>query len=1037
MPRTKPVAMLAACLLAGSTWAVAQSPKSSPGAVDQYGVAARYQKLEQFDLAAKEWEKLVRDHADDPLTAAGRHYAGVCEFQLRNYPDAINWFEEFAREHPQHKLLEPTLTNLGLAAYNQARAAEGDEATKFYDRAIAAFDKRGKQFPDGRMAAEADFYRAEALYALGKSKEAAVAYTEWIDQHGDNHPLVAKVRLALGATQTELGDTASAVATLTELIASNPADGIAGQALVQLGDAHNAAKNYPEAANQYAAAIDKHSEVIDRDYAIQGQLGALVNAGEYVGAASGYEKLGDLASAGKCHYQAGDFDKAADRLAKAFATNNQDADLAHWWVRSLLDGGSSEEALAAAERALTTASSPTVLLDKADAMYAIDGQRGESVAAYVAAANAADGELAAEARHLAAATALEVGDFAMAIKQANAVAQQHADSPFATDATVTLAEAQLQSGEPANAVATFSKLLGGADAQQRGDWVVRLAWAHSTAGDEPSVVNTLNPIIETLKDSNREQAQFLLGRACFRTGDHAAAIAQLDAIAKQEPPTAWTSEAQLLLARAQAAGGDDELAVALLTKLVDSDPRPQIAAQAFYRRGEFQQRLGNVIAALTDYAKVSKEWPEHPLAPYADYRFATLAMKENDLEAANAAFAKVSSQYPEHTLAGEAQLAQATCLARAGKNEQAIKVLDSMASDDPRVALAKGTSFAGAEQWDNAIRELQVAANASGEFADRDRALYELAWAYREEGKTAESRDAFTKLTSDMPDSLLAADAMFRLGESSYDAGDYAAAAVLFKQAEEAVEQDSRNAELQEKAMHMVGWSHHKQGDREAAARSFATQIAAHPTGPLAADGKWMIGESRFAGEQYSEAIAAYEAARDAEPTVESLAALGMLHAGQAAGQLGKWQDAVNWIGLAIDNYPTYEGRSELDCELGWALTKLGKPEEALPMLTNVADHDTTPVGARARFLVGELQFADKQYEDAVRSFFKVAYGYGDRDAPEAFHPWQAESLFEAARCLEQLDRTEPATKLYAELVERFPAEPKADLARKRLADLQ
>lgn len=94
-------------------------------------------------------------------------------------------------------------------------------------------------------------------------------------------------------------------------------------------------------------------------------------------------------------------------------------------------------------------------------------------------------------------------------------------------------------------------------------------------------------------------------------------------------------------------------------------------------------------------------------------------------------------------------------------------------------------------------------------------------------------------------------------------------------------------------------------------------------------------------------------------------------------------------------------------------------------------------MGARAGFLVGELQFADKQYEPAVRSFFKVAYGFGDRDAPEAYHAWQAESLFEAARCLEQLDRGSAAAKLYAELVERFPQEPKAKLAEKRLAELQ
>ncbi len=84
--------------------------------------------------------------------------------------------------------------------------------------------------------------------------------------------------------------------------------------------------------------------------------------------------------------------------------------------------------------------------------------------------------------------------------------------------------------------------------------------------------------------------------------------------------------------------------------------------------------------------------------------------------------------------------------------------------------------------------------------------------------------------------------------------------------------------------------------------------------------------------------------------------------------------------------------------------------------------------------MLGEMQFAAKEYDEAVRTFFAVAYGYGGREAPVDYHPWQAESLFEAARCLDQLGKPGAAAKLCRECVERFPKSPKRAHAERWLA---
>jgi len=885
----------------------ADTPKSTADAVAQYRIAAKYQKLEQYDLAAKEWEKLAADYPNDPLAASGQHYAGVCHFQLGQYSAAAQNFQQFVSKQPSHELLEPTLTNLGLAHYNLATRVEGDQAKRLYEQALAAFDLQRKKFPAGEHAAQSDFYRGESLYSLGKLSEAATEYDAWLKQHGDREPgLKPKVQLALGSTLQELDKPAEAIVVLQQLAKSQPPAELGAEVALRLGEALAATDNFSEAATQFATAAAAQ-DFADADYALHGGATALFRAGDFARAAEVYESLpqrfpqSTLAAesvelAGKSYYQAQDYAKAAELLGKAYNAGNHNPELAHWLCRTLMELDQPDKAVAIADNLLASKQDALVLLDRADALYAIDAQRGESIAAYIAAADAAEGQSAAEARHLAAATAMELRNYAVAIEQAKHLLADHPDSSYAKDAGQTLAEAQLQSGDATSAVASYRELLANADDQQRAAWSLRLAWALSSEGDERAIVEVLTPVADMLSGDELQQANFLLGRALFRTKDYAAAQAPLAKVATANPTNSWSAEAALLLARSQAASADPNAAIKTLDNLIASNPDASLGARAFFRRGQFHDSKGNdakenVEAARSDYAKLTADWPEHPFSPFANYR----------------------------------------------------------------------------------------------------------------------------------------------LGEIDYDAEEYESA---LRRLDQAADHAKSTPELQEKAEHMVAWCYYKLQKYAEAAKEFKQQAAAHADGPLAPDARWMVGESLFAAEQYAEALDAYKQAQNAGDAPQNLSALAMLHAGQAAGQIENWKESAAWLERVIAKHPNYSGRPEAEYELGWAQSKLGNPAEAMPLLEKVA-RENSVLGARAQFMAGELQFADKKHEDAVRTFFKVAYGYGDRQAPEGFHPWQAESLFEAARCLEQLDRKSAAEKLYAELVERFPKQPKAELAKKRLGELE
>ena len=181
----------------------------------------------------------------------------------------------------------------------------------------------------------------------------------------------------------------------------------------------------------------------------------------------------------------------------------------------------------------------------------------------------------------------------------------------------------------------------------------------------------------------------------------------------------------------------------------------------------------------------------------------------------------------------------------------------------------------------------------------------------------------------------------------------------------------------------------------------------------------------------------AYATALTRRPARDDLLALGLLHAGQAAAQLEQWTQSLSMLVQCQQEYPDCEGADEVRFERGWALYHLDRLEDAQREFEAVAGRDADVLAARARFMVGEVQFANRQYDDAVRTFFQVAYGFGDEAAPEAFHTWQAEAMFEAARCLDQTQRYEAARKLYAELLERFPDSRKAVHARNSLAEIK
>ena len=87
-------------------------------------------------------------------------------------------------------------------------------------------------------------------------------------------------------------------------------------------------------------------------------------------------------------------------------------------------------------------------------------------------------------------------------------------------------------------------------------------------------------------------------------------------------------------------------------------------------------------------------------------------------------------------------------------------------------------------------------------------------------------------------------------------------------------------------------------------------------------------------------------------------------------------------------------------------------------------------LAARAQLMRGESYFHQKDYDEALREFLKVDILY---NAPT----WQAAALLQAGKVHEQLAQWTEAAETYQRLASKFPDDPSALEAGKRLEALR
>ena len=1035
--------LLVLLLLAASAPRLVLSQEATDAATRQYATAVRLQNLQSYDLAAEAWARFLKDFKTDPRVPKATHYLAVCYFHDGQVQQAVKTAGQLIADYPDFEMLDAAYLYLGVSQYSLAQSGNQE----MYDTAAKTFNTLITKYPNGKFLPDALFYRGECLYMLDRKQDAAGLYAQMVENH-PNHRFLADALYALGVAEEELEQFAKAEKTYRSLLDKFPNSEVAAEVRMRLGESLFAMKRFPQAAEQLATAAGTPGFQM-ADYATVRQADALAQLKQYVDAATLYasvpkkfpkSKYADRAAlaGGKCFYLTGGYAQARGLLDSLLGKGGPSApEAAHWVAKSLLKEHMPAEAVEVVEGVLPVDDdnefAAQLLMDRADAVYEIPNRRAESIDLYasVAAKHAAD-PLAPQALYMAAFAALELGKYPVSLENAHTFLDAHTGHQLTPDVTHLAAESQLLLGKHSEAEELYTRLLK--EFPDHGDsnlWRIRQALALQLQKKYKETVAALGPAIPKLKDKNQAaEALHLVGTSLLELGQFDKAIESLEAALTAAPKWRQADESLLALARAYRQSDNIPKAKSTVGRLIAEFPNSRLLDQAHYRLGEYCSLEDDLDAATVEYQMVIDTWPDSSLVPHALHELGCAQLSRKDAQAAEKTLTRMIDGFPEHKLIPQARYARAMARHQLDEYAPAIEDLEAVlasgvsATEKSDARYVLGLCRMGLEQFVPAATTFRTLLEEDPNYAGADNTQYQLAWSLKLAGEDAEAAKAFDTLAVDYAESQRAAEAHYHVAEFAYNEKDYQKASNEYYTAFE----KAGKSELGEKACHKLAWSYYHQDNFDKAGKTFAYQRKDFPNGSLDADAAFMEAECLFKQDKFAEALAAYNKLEDLSN--EQFQTLALLHAGQAAAQLKDWKTSLKLLTDCTDRFPDSDHFTEALYEQGWAEKNLNNSDKAVSLWQQVIDKTGREVAARAQFMIGEIQFENKDHSEAVKSFFKVIYGY-------SYPHWQGEAAYEAGRCFEVLNKKSQAIKLYQELVDQYPDSDKVPLAEKRLAELK
>lgn len=1038
-----------------------------PAAVRDFNTGAGLQNNGFYDKAEQKWRDFIKAHPQDRRLDKAHYYLGICELQNKKFAEAAATFDLITKKFPTFDDVDGAAFNGGMARYQLAAASGKPEDWK---AAAKEFATLAGKYPASKHAAKALYLRGESLNAAGDKAGAIEAFGQLVAKHPDA-PQAADAAYYKGVAQQEQSDFAAAAATYEEFLKQprfathDLATEVRLRQAVCLGEL----KRHAEAEKRFAeVAAQKTYELAD--FAALRQAQCLLEQAKKKEAAqafvalpqafpkSGYRAAARLA-AGKCFFDVNAFDDALAALrplaGDAAAKPDEQAEAAYWVGRCLLAQSKPADALAAVEPAAQKFASgefaPYLASARAEALYDLPNRRKDAAVAYEDVLKRFPTHtLAAQAGYMRGVIALADEDFAGARRFAEAFLAQKGNEASPLRPTVLfiagegtlLGAGQKDAAGRLQAEGFYRELVDKHPQHNRVPRaVLRLGWSALENGKPDETIKLLTGKATLLTEpEHKAEAQLLVGRAHAKAGRIKEAAAAFDQATAAKPD--WSRGDEPLFEAAQTLRElkqpDD--AARRLETLASTFAGSSLQPQAVYQLGEIAREKNQPDLAIQRFTQAANQTARPDIAAAARYAMAAVLFAKGDATKAVSELDLLLKSGADPKLLANGRFLRGLARQQLRQWGEAAEDLTAFLATNPPAAEGGDARYAlalcqiGQKKVGDAQATLAALLAADKAYRNADRIRYEIGHELLAAGKAADAAQMFAALARETPQSPLAAEALFHVGrshEDSADKGDDAARQKALAEAATAYAAGlglAKEAELREKLQYKLGGVLFRQGKFAEAATQLQAELKDHPQGPLAGPARQLAAESLFELGKYPEALPLFE--KVATDKLEKYHARALYRAGTCAAKMKNWPASQGHYEALLTAFPKFDQAAEARYGLAFALQNQNQPALAEKAYEQVTKETESETAAKARFMMGEIDFARRQFGDAIEDFLAVSVGY-------PYEYWQGMAQFEMARCLIETGDKPRAVATLEKFLDKQPGHERAADARRLLADLK
>lgn len=788
----------------------------------------------QLEAAVEAYREVVKT-APASRKADGQYSLGVALYKAEKYEPAIKELRTVVTDYAGHKYAKPAQLQLA--------------------RALLAAGKTGEARQAFQLVAKDDKDRAaDATYGLAQCD---LAEKKWAEARAILDPLAAanpppanleQVLLDRALCQAQLGKFAEAAVEFEQFRAKFPQSKQAPEAAYRQAFALHKLGNFEESHKLAAGVGDTAPELAEPVAELQAEN--LFLLGKYPEAQKTFTEL--LART-----------KDEDRLLRFTLRLGQAA----YYTQKYPEAANLLAPLAGNPKVAQAPELQPAIFLYGDALLQ-QGKHPEAAAAltkYVGVAQQADKR---EAQFKLGLAQLRAED-AAAEQTLAAVANGPADSPWATRAQFEYGQLLYKKGSKPEAAAQLNKVMAAnppAPPELAAPAIYLLGWIDFDAKKYPEAAQRWGQVVEQHpKHALAADALFQRGAALKEAGQHAEALASLQAYVKANPEGPHVSKAHQFTAASQTALGQNDEAMKTLASLAANEK------------------------AATDAVLYDLAWAQRSL---------------KDMKAAQETYRRLLKQFPESKLVAAARTELAEFLYADGKHAEAAELLEAVVADkaaDPKTLTAATYRLGWCyDKLDQPGKAATVFADFAAKHPDDPlaaSALLQAGVSASEEGKFDVAIKSLSDMLAKFPKHEQAAVAQLKLAEAQAEVGEFAASQQSFA----AFLAQNSKSDFAYRAQFGVGWALENQKQYEPARAAYRKVVEQH-NGETAARAQFQIGETFFAEGKFEEAVAELLQVEDVY-AYPAWSARALLEAGRAFEQLKQDDEARAQYNVLVEKY--------------------------------------------------------------------------------------------------------------------------------------